>query len=221
VSDFCPDGYVPSQDAMFRAAKFWFPEQMAALERATESQSETKPNDGVEAAARACSPPQVPQTFQLEFQDIVNQIVHRLRNFLHRGELNAYYFDNDGRHSVARDFWATTQAGGTMESGIYWPYGKPPRLFETRPHYPLFLLQLELDTLLSDQPAKKRPLPEAKMPELVAALRKLGDLPNRAAQLQALRDMPEFREFKITNALFRQAARHVPRDAGRKSRRQS
>jgi hypothetical protein len=59
------------------------------------------------------------------------------------------------------------------------------------------------------------------MPELVAALRNLDDLPNRATQLQTLCDMPEFREFKITNALFREAAKRVPRDAGRKSRRQS
>ncbi|MGE5601187.1 MAG: hypothetical protein ACM3X2_06655, partial [Pseudomonadota bacterium] len=65
----------------------------------------------------------------------------------------------------------------------------------------------------------KRPLPQAKMPELVAALRKLDDLPNRRAQFQALCDMPEFREFKITDVLFREAARQVPRDAGRKPRR--
>jgi hypothetical protein len=67
----------------------------------------------------------------------------------------------------------------------------------------------------------QRPLPGAKMPELVAALRELDGLPNRAAQLQALCNMPEFREFKITNALFREAARHVPREAGRRSPRES
>jgi hypothetical protein len=158
---------------------------------------------------------------QLELRDAVTQTVHRLRNFLHRGELNAYYFDNDGRHSVARDFWATAHADGVMESGIYWPFGKPTRVYDRRPNYPLFLLLSELDALLNEQPAKKRPLPKAKMPDLSAALRKLDDLPNRAAQLQALRNMPEFREFKITNALFRKAARHVPRDPGRRSRRES
>ncbi len=147
--------------------------------------------------------------------------MHRLRNFLHEGKLKAYYFGHDGCHSVSREFWATTHADGEMESGTYWPFGKPPRLYESRPNYPLFLLQSELDALLSEQPAKKRPLPKSKMPELVAALRKLDDLPNRPAQFQALCDMPEFREFKITNPLFREAARHVPRDAGRRSRRES
>jgi hypothetical protein len=57
------------------------------------------------------------------------------------------------------------------------------------------------------------------MPELVAALRNLDDLPNRAAQFQALCDMPEFREFKITDTLFREAARQVPRNPGCKSQR--
>jgi hypothetical protein len=109
-----------------------------------------------------------------------------------------------------------------MESGTYWPFGKPPRLYESRPNYPLFLLQSELDALLTEQPTKKRPLPNAKKPELVAALRKLDDLPNRAAQLQALCNMPEFRESTITDALFRAAAKEAgPRRAGRKSRRQS
>jgi hypothetical protein len=85
--------------------------------------------------------------------------------------------------------------------------------------YPLFFGQSELDALLSEQPAKKRPFPSAKMPELVAALHKLDDLPNRAAQHQPVSNMPEFREFRITNARFREAARQAPRGPGRKSRR--
>ena len=53
-----------------------------------------------------------------------------------------------------------------MELGTYWPFGKPTRWYESRPNYSLFLLQSELDALLTEQPAKKRPLPKAKMPEL-------------------------------------------------------
>ena len=106
-----------------------------------------------------------------------------------------------------------------IESGSYWPFGRPTRWYEARPNYPLFVEQSELEALLSEQPAKKQPLPRAQMPELVEALRKLNDLPNRAAQFQALCDMPEFRKYKITDALFREAARQVPRDPGRKSQR--
>jgi len=85
---------------------------------------------------------------------------------------------------------------------------------------PLFLLQSELDALLTKQPAKKRPLPKAKVPELVAALRKLDDLSNRPAQLRALSDMPEFRDYMITHAVFREAPKQAGRRrAGRKSQR--
>ena len=218
VSVFCPVGYVPVQEAIARAAEYWLPERFAAVEEAAAPQSETS----LDAMARAPSQPTViPDALRHEFHDIVNQTVHRLRNFLHQGKLKAYYFEDNGCHSVSREIWATVHADGVMESGTYWPFGKPTRWYESRPNYSLFLLQSELDALLTEQPAKKRPLPNAKMPELVAALRKLDDLPNRTAQLQAVCNMPEFREFKITHALFREAVRHVPRDAGRKSRRQS
>jgi hypothetical protein len=135
-------------------------------------------------------------------------------------KLKAYYFDDSGCRSVSPQFWATEQADGAMESSTYWPFGRPTRWYESRPNYSLFLLQSELDVLLSEQPAKKKPFPRAKMPELVAALRKLDDLPNRTAQLEALCNMPEFRGFTITNAVFREAAKEAgPRRAGRKSLR--
>jgi hypothetical protein len=220
VSDFCPDGYLPTREAIVRAAECWFPDKIAALKSAAAPESQTKPDSNLDVAARAFSQPQVPDAWRHAFEDIASQSVHRLRNFLHQGKLKAYYFGDDGSHSVSRGFWATAHADGVIESGIYWPFGKPTRSYETRPNYSLFLPQSELDLLLSEQPAKKRPLPKAKMPELVAALRELDGL-NRSAQLQALCNMPEFREFKITNALFREAARHLPRDAWRRSRRES
>jgi hypothetical protein len=210
---------------MFRAAGYWFPKQWAALWEAAAPKSATKPDNNFDAVVRAFSQSPIPAAWQddawrHEFMDIWSQIAHRFRNFLHRDTIKAYYFDNNGRHAVACDLWPTPAADGVLETGIHWPFGGPNASFERRPSYPLFFGQSELDALLSEQPAKRRPLPGAKMPELVAALRKLDDLPNRAAQLLALCNMPEFREFTITNALFRQAAKEAgPRRAGRKSRR--
>jgi hypothetical protein len=222
MNEFCPDGYVPARDAIVMAAQYWFPESSAALERAAAQLAETKSDNSTEALARALSsPPVIPDALRHEFQDIVSETVHRLRNFLHQGKLKAYYFEHDGCRSLPCEFWATAHADGVIESGSYWPFEKPTRWYESRPNYPLFVAQSELEALLSEQPAKRRPLPGAKMTELVAALRKLDDLPNREAQFQALCDMPEFRDFKITDALFREAARQVPRDPGRKSQRQS
>jgi hypothetical protein len=124
-------------------------------------------------------------------------------------------------HAVPREFWATAQANGVLESGIFWPFGEPARLYEQRPNFRLFVRQSDLDKLLSDQLSQKREFPGSKMPELVAALCKLAALPNRAAQLQALRDLPEFRGYKITHSIFLEATKHLPpRDPGRKSRRE-
>ena len=157
---------------------------------------------------------------QQEFQDIANQVVNRLRALLHQRKLTAYYFTGDGRQAVSFTFWATTAADGTMVSGTYWPFGEPTQLYQSRPNYPLFLLQSELDALLIEQPDKKRPFPKARISDLAAVLRTLDHLPSRKAQFQAVCNMPEFREYEITNSVFREAARQAPRRPGRpKSRR--
>jgi hypothetical protein len=166
MSEFCLDGYETTRNGIATAAQRWFAEQFETLKKTTASESEAKPQDPIEQAVRAFSWPQVPE----EWRQIATQTVHRLRNLLHQGKLNAYYFDNDGRHSVLRDFWATAQAGGVLESGLYWPFGRPSRDFEMRPSYPLFLREAELDSLLSEQPADRRHLPRSEIPNLVQAL---------------------------------------------------
>lgn len=218
MSGFYPDGYVPTQEAIARAAEYWFPERFAALKIAAAPQPQAKPDNGVDAAARAFSPPpQIPETSQREFADIANQTVHRLRNLLHQGELKAYYFADDGSHAVPCEFWATTAADGVLEMGTLWPFGQPTAWYERRPSYPLFLAQLELGVLLSNQHTTKRHLAATEIPKLVAALRNLAHL-SRPAQRDALRELPEFRGYRITEKLFREAAQKVPRGPGRKSR---
>jgi hypothetical protein len=138
MSDFCPDGYLSSQEATFRAAKFWFPEQMAALETAATPISQTKADSSLDAAVRAFSQPQVSDVWRRAFEEIVNQTVRRLRNFLHQGTLKAYYFGNDGSHRVSREFWATANADGVIETGTYWPFGKPTSSYQSLPKYSLF-----------------------------------------------------------------------------------
>lgn len=225
---FCPDGYMPTRQALVRAAQHFFPEQIAEIETATSAGSETKPTNFADAVAQAFLRSQVLNTLRREFRDIVNQTEHRLRDFLHQGKLNAYYFDADGCHSVPRALWATAHANGALLSGTF--YSVPPALRKTAhpdgasdPFWgfgPLFLMQSELDKLLTKQPVEKRPFPEAKMKQLVAALRTLDHLQNRATQLEALRNTPEFRDYTITHARFREATKQAgQRRAGRKSRR--
>ena len=89
-------------------------------------------------------------------------------------------------------------------------------MYESRPNFSLFVLQSELDKLLTEQPAGKRPFPRTKMPDLVAALRTLGDLANREQQREALRKMPEFERYHLTDDVLREAEKQVPRRPGRK-----
>jgi len=209
VTIFCPDGYLWTPEAVYRAAICWFPEQMAAVERATGLQSK-KPNNYVEAAWLALSSPHEPHALQREFQDMLKQTVDRLRNFLHQGTLKACYFGNLGCVSVSPHFWATTDANGVMELGIYRSLSQP-----LCNGFALFLLQSKLDALLSEQPAKKLPLPKLKVSKLVEAMRKLEDL-NRTQQLAELRRSPEFERYHITDRHFREAAKQVPRRPGLK-----
>jgi hypothetical protein len=227
VNGFCPDGYVRTQVAIARAAECWFPERFAALEKsfvALESAvaPQAKSDSSLDAVVRAFSHGPIPAawqdgTWRHEFEDLWSQTAHRLRNFLYQGTLKAYYFSHDGSHHLSCEFWATAQADGVIESGTYWPFGPSTGIFEQRPKYTLFFNQLDVDRLLNDQPAEKRPLPESKLSELVAAMRNQNDKPNRTEQRKAVRKLAEFERYHITDAMFRKAERQVPRDAGRKS----
>jgi hypothetical protein len=104
-----------------------------------------------------------------------------------------------------------------LESGTHWPFGRPTAWYDRRQSYPLFLAQLELGVVLSNQQTTKRHLPAKEFPKLVAALRSLVHL-SRPAQRNAIRELPEFRGYRITEKLFRKAAQQVPRETGRKSR---
>jgi hypothetical protein len=216
MSDFCPDGYLPTADALAEISLHLFPDYFEQLEHSLASQPEAREDSGVEKLARALSVPPPPA----ELSEIGRETVDLVRKLSHQGELNLYYFDNHGRHTVPRDFLATPQADGLLETGVYWPFGQPSRMYEERPNYSVFVEQLELERLLNQETAetdKKRPLPVSMKSSLVEALRKLDHLP-RDAQFKALQELPEFSSFKITVAAFREAARKSPRDPGRKSR---
>jgi hypothetical protein len=134
--------------------------------------------------------------------------------------LRAYYFGGlfAGRHNVAPEFWATADADGVLESGHFFPFGAPSSPRDPRPHC-LFFLQAELDALLSEPKKSKKSLPDSKKPALVAALGRLDKLTNRAAQVKALRELPEFEPYHITDRIFREACRTGPRRPGVKQKR--
>jgi hypothetical protein len=161
---FCPHGYLTSQDAIPRAALHWFPEEIAALDTAAARElaipdklnSDNQEPTSVKALARALSSQlSISEILRQQIADVLIKTEHRLRGLLHLGVAAAYYFGGlfgEGRHVVTREFWATTEANGILLTGIIWPYGKPGSLFEQRPNYPLFLLESDLNALLSVDP---------------------------------------------------------------------
>src|SRR5262249_24778664 len=147
------------------AALCWSPEQTSALMDAAEAELaiNKKPNDDtaaltppVERLARALEPAaSISDALRHQLVHLLTQTEHRLRNLLHQGALTAFYFGglfDQGRHAVAREFWATQEAEGVLISGLYWPFGKPRASFDHRPSYTLFVLEAELAALLSDEP---------------------------------------------------------------------
>lgn len=151
MNDFRPDGYVPTREAIVTAVERWFPEQFNQFVVAMKSQPASRPEGHIEQAVQAFSPPQIPGVSRDAWQNIRSQTVHRLRNLLHQGKLNAYYFDDYGSHTVRRNSWVTTETDSVLNFGTYWPYGVPSRVYEARPNYPLFFRQSELDKLLREE----------------------------------------------------------------------
>src|SRR4051794_31411170 len=157
---FCPEGYITVQEGIKRSAQKWFSERVAALDATMADELANSNNEGdassIQQLARALSgQPSISEGLRQEFAGVLTETEHRLRNFLHKGLLSAYYFDglaDQGRCVVKREFWATTKADGLLLSGTYFPFGKPGAWHEQRPSHPLFFLQPELEALLSDDP---------------------------------------------------------------------
>ncbi len=207
ASSFCPEGYVLTAQAILRAAQFWFPEQCGAAVRAAGSTA-AGTNGTIDAILEAFTRapwPQFPYAFEHTVRELVGMTVQQLRNSLHQGTIDAVYFTPDGPQRVDEKFWATTEADGILEQGTYWPFGKPKRWHEA-PNYPLCIKQSQLDALLSEERAGRK-FPMQKKSELAAAYRDttVASLRTRKAQREAIKKLEQFKPYKITHRLFREA----------------
>src|SRR5262245_22000797 len=158
--EFCPDGYLRAKEALERAARYWFPEQIAAFNSAVAGESAiSHPPKNValtpveELADALRPPPSMSDALRQQIMHLLTEVEHRVRNFLHQGALTAYHFGglfDQGRHAIAREFWATSEAEGVLISGSFWPFGKPRAWHEQRPGYSLCFVESQLEKLLSE-----------------------------------------------------------------------
>ncbi len=169
MSVFCSDGYVPSQIAIIEASQSWFGDRWVELEATAAASQATEPEPKDGALALVLTQPPLPRALEQALTEIFLQTAGRLRNVLFEGKLlTAYYFGGvfEGRHEVSPGFWATPQADGVLESGAYYPFGKPGRWYERPLICPIFFQRAELTTLLSVQQSSKKQLPESKKADL-------------------------------------------------------
>ena len=217
MSSFGPDGYVPAQLAITEALKYWFSHRLDAIEIVAAA------NAAIKDQARAPSQSPIPEAMRRLYADIWLPTVERLRKHLSEGDLiRAYYFGirpGDCRE-VPPAFWEPPETSFALETGTYFPVGKPYRWSGPRLNCQIFFRKAELDLLLSEPQSPKKPFPAAKKPALVAAIHKLNHL-TRKAQRKVLGDVPEFRAYLITDDVFREAAKQAPRPLGRPQKRQS
>ena len=73
VIDFSPDGYLATAKAMAVAARRWFPERFAALEKTATSQQGAELENPIEKAVRIFSQPPIPDDWRQAFEEIKNE----------------------------------------------------------------------------------------------------------------------------------------------------
>jgi hypothetical protein len=158
VSSVCPDGYVPVQLAIAEAVKYWFSHRLDAIEMVAAANAAIKDepkNDMARAAA------------QQMYMHMWLPAVERLRTHLSQGNLiKAYYFGirpGDCRE-VPPAFWETPAASYVLETGTYYPVGKPDRWSGPRLSCQIFFRKAELDLLLSEPQSPKKRFPAAEKP---------------------------------------------------------
>jgi hypothetical protein len=73
--DFCPDGYMPLEHALFIAAKFWFPKEVASFETILEN--------FCQEVVPVHQHPQLPDEARGPLEEITGKTLPRLRNLLY------------------------------------------------------------------------------------------------------------------------------------------
>lgn len=120
MTSFIPNGFLPMSEAIMLVGQKHFEKELETLERLQQPQASPRPDD---------SSSQDPVRFALmhrrrpeldkALSDIVKRSVNVLRGLLHRAELTATYFDAWGQQDVPSAFWATADADGVIERGVY------------------------------------------------------------------------------------------------------
>jgi hypothetical protein len=176
----------------------YLPAPLSVLEAAERWHSNTKTTIEEMKAAPAASLSAALDSLDPKAFGWLADTLTRLCNHLFNGQLTARYFVGAfGEQLVPKEFWSLPGAETALVRGADLPFE------QRRVRYQLFLLRSEFDALF------KRPLPNAQMSALVAALREHADKPSPERR-KIVRQRPKFREYHITDDRWREAERQAP-----------
>jgi hypothetical protein len=123
MTQFVPDDYVSTKDALLLALKRWFSRELEDLEAAGRTASCAFPPDPVrDATIGGRLSPEV----EREFLALASDVEKRIRNALYKKELTCYYLSEIwGECAIPAQEWATTNTDGVLWGGGYYPLGRP------------------------------------------------------------------------------------------------
>jgi hypothetical protein len=216
MSDFPRRGVIRAGQGMLRAGKVWHSKVFSMIE-------------GEPFAALSGHGP-LPEAGSRTFAAytmLVSMVAERLRVFLQNGDLRSFFFNRQFGNvfqEVPAAYWASPESVAMMQRVFFEAFETQSSLLQPVPRDSIYFSVSDLTEILQPGFAKKKsvvdkvPLPRAKQPKLVDALRSIVEQNEgirREKQFKLLEELPEFRGYWITDSDFRAAAKSVPVKRGR------
>jgi hypothetical protein len=157
----------------------------------------------------------------------VSLVAERLRVFLQDGDLRSFFFNRQFGNvvqEVPAAYWARPESAAMLQRVFFDAFEIQSSASQPVPADSIYFSVSDLTEILQPGFAKKKsvlhkkPLPKAQQRKLVDALRSIVEQNEgirREKQFKLLEELPEFRDYWITDSDFRAAAKNVPVKRGR------
>jgi hypothetical protein len=214
MSDFRRRGFVRASHGILWAAKIWH--------GATFSEVEGKAAFNGHGPLTAES-----STIFAEYTRLVSDVVERLRVLLRDGELRSFLFNRQLSNlfqKVPSEYWAKPESAAMLERLFFEAFEIQSSVSQPVPRDSIYFSVGDLTELLEPGFANERlvfdkpHLDQGMKKDLADALRSLSERHpklRRPDQYKMARELPEFRQYRITDRDLREAARKAPIPPGR------
>jgi len=210
MSDFRRRGFIRASHGILKAKKIWHGATFGELE----GRAAVNGHGPLTAAS---------STIFAEYTRLVSDVVERLRVLLRDGELRSFLFNRQLSNlfqKVPCEYWAKPESAGTLERLFFEAFEIQSSVSQPVPRDLIYFRLSDLTELLEPGSASfgKMRLDEGTKQDLADALRSLSERHpklRRPDQFKLVRELPEFRQYRITDRDLREAARKAPIPSGR------